>query len=65
MSTPTKGEEHSTELLKIFIQEAEQEITITLELTEEEEANSMDFVDLYAKLEALERIVMVQILHIQ
>jgi hypothetical protein len=31
MSTPAKGEENSTELLKIFSQEAEQEMTATLE----------------------------------
>jgi hypothetical protein len=31
MSTPTEGDEHSTELLKIFSQEAEQEMTAALE----------------------------------
>ena len=65
MSTPAKGEENSAELLKIFSQEYEQEMTIALELTKEEEADSMEFVDLYAELEALERRVMVQSLHIQ
>jgi hypothetical protein len=40
-------------------------MTVALELTKEEEADNMDFVDLYAELEALERRVMVQILHIQ
>jgi hypothetical protein len=65
MSTPVEGEEHSAELLKIFSQEAEQEMTVALELTEEEEADNMDFVDLYAEMEALERRVMVQSLHIQ
>jgi hypothetical protein len=64
---PTEGEEHSVELLKIFCQEAEQEMTAALELAEEEEAesDSMDFAYMYAKMEALERRVMVQILHIQ
>jgi hypothetical protein len=61
MSTPAEGEEHSAEFLKIFSQEAEQEMTVALELTEEEEADIMEFVDLYEELEALERRVMVQI----
>jgi hypothetical protein len=65
MSTPTEGEEHSTELLKIFSQEAEQEMTAALEPAAEEEADNMDFVDLYEELEALERRVMVQSQHIQ
>jgi hypothetical protein len=65
MSTPAEGEEHSEELLKIFSQEVEQEMTAALELAAEEEADNMDFVDLYEELEALERRVMVQILHIQ
>jgi hypothetical protein len=41
------GEEHSTELLKIFNQKAKREITATLELAEEEEADNIDFVELY------------------
>jgi hypothetical protein len=65
MSTPAEGEENSTELIKIFSQEVEQEMTVALELTKEEESNNMDFDDLYAELESLERTVMVQILHIQ
>jgi hypothetical protein len=65
MSTPAEGEEHSTELLKIFSQEAEKEMTVALEPTAEEEADNMDLFDLYEELEALERRVMVQILHIQ
>jgi hypothetical protein len=43
MSTPTEGEEHSEELLKIFSQEVEQEMTAALEPAAEEEADSMDF----------------------
>jgi hypothetical protein len=60
MSTPAEGEEHSEELLKIFSQEAEQEMTAALEPAAEEEADNIDFVDLYAELESLERRVMVQ-----
>jgi hypothetical protein len=61
-------DEHSTEWLKIFSQEAGQEITVVLEAAEEaeeEEADNMDFVDLYEELEALEKRVIVQSLHIQ
>jgi hypothetical protein len=47
------GEEHSTELLKIFSQEAEREITATLEPAAEEEADNIDFVELYEELESL------------
>jgi hypothetical protein len=65
MSTPTEGKEHSFELLKIFIQEAGTEITAALEPTAEEEADNMDFVDLYEELEALEKRVIVKIFHIQ
>jgi hypothetical protein len=65
LSTLVEGEEHLAELLKIFIHEAEQEMTVALELTEEEEEDNMDFVDLYAELESLERRVMAQRLHIQ
>jgi hypothetical protein len=65
MSTPTKGEEHSTKFLKIFSQEAEQDMTAALEPTTEGEADNIDFVELYEELEALERMVMVQSLHIE
>jgi hypothetical protein len=69
MSTPTEGDEHSEEWLKIFSQEAEQGTTAALEAaeeeSEEEEADDIDFVDLYEELEALEKRVIVQILHIQ
>jgi hypothetical protein len=47
MSTPEEGDEHSKEWLKIFIQEAKQEMTVALKPVVEEEADSMDFVDLY------------------
>jgi hypothetical protein len=40
-------------------------MTAALEPAAEEETDNMDFVDLYEELEALERRVMVQILHIQ
>jgi hypothetical protein len=63
--SPTEGEEHSAELLKIFSQEDEQEMTTALELAAEEEADKMDFIDLYEEPKSLERRVMVKILHIQ
>jgi hypothetical protein len=65
MFSQGEEEEHSTELLKIFSQEVETEMTAALESTVEEEADNMDFVDLYQELEALERRVMVQSLHIR
>jgi hypothetical protein len=65
MFSPAEGEEHSIELLEIFSQEVEQEITATLEFAAEEEADNMDFVDLYEELEALERRVIVKSHHIQ
>jgi hypothetical protein len=58
-------EEHSTELLRNFNQDAEQEMTTTLEPAAEEEADGMDFVEMYKELKALERRVMVQSQHIQ
>jgi hypothetical protein len=61
-------DEHSTEWLKIFSQEAGQEITMILEAAEEakeEEEDNMDFLDLYEELESLEKRVIVQSLHIQ
>jgi hypothetical protein len=65
MFSPAEEEEHSTELLKIFSQEDEQEMTAALESAAEEEADNIDFVDLYEELEALERRVIVQSMHIQ
>jgi hypothetical protein len=59
------GEEHSTKLLKIFSQEVEREITAALELAEEEEADNIDFVELYEELEAQERRVNMQSRHLQ
>jgi hypothetical protein len=66
-----QGEEddNSEEWLKIFSQEAEQETTVVLEAAEVEEEkegeDNIEFADLYQELEALERRVMVQSLHIQ
>jgi hypothetical protein len=68
MSTQAEGKEHFEEWLKIFIQQAKTEKTAAWELAkeeEEEEADNIDFVDLCEELEALEKRVMVQILHIQ
>jgi hypothetical protein len=59
------GGEHSTELLKIFSQEAEREITTALEPTTEEEDDNIDFVELYEELESLERRIDIQSRHIQ
>jgi len=42
-------------LLKIFSQEAEQEITVSLEPATEEEAYNIDFVGMHEELEILER----------
>jgi len=40
-------------------------MTVALEPVAEDEENIMDFVELYKKLESLERMVIVQIQHIQ
>jgi hypothetical protein len=54
-------EEHLEEWLKIFIQGAEQEITVECEpTTEEETTDSIDLVDLCEEMEALERRVKMQ-----
>ena len=42
------------ELLKIFSQEAEREITTTSEFEEEEEAENKDFVELCEEFESLQ-----------
>jgi hypothetical protein len=60
-----EAEENSTEFLKIFIQEAEQEMTAELNPAAEEETYNMDFVDLCEEFEALEKRVIVQSRHIQ
>jgi hypothetical protein len=65
MSILAEGEVHSAKFLKIFSQEAEQEMTATLEPTVKGEVENIDFAKLYEELEALERKVMVKILHIQ
>jgi hypothetical protein len=65
MFSQGEEEEHLAELLKIFSQEVETEMTATLESAIEEEEENMDFFDLYEELEALEKRVMVQSLHIQ
>jgi hypothetical protein len=55
-------------MAQIFSQEAETETTAALELAaekEEEEADNMSFVDLCEQIEALERRVIVQRMHIQ
>jgi hypothetical protein len=59
------GEEHSTKLLKNFSPGAKQEMTAALEPAAEEEANNIDFDELYEELEALERRVDMQSRHIQ
>jgi hypothetical protein len=58
-------EDNSEGWLKIFSQEDEQEMTAALETASEEEADSINFVDLCEELEALERRVIVQSMHIQ
>jgi hypothetical protein len=65
MFSPAGEEEHSTEMLKIFSREVEQEMTVALKPAEEEEVDITYFVDMYKELEALERRVMVQSLHIR
>jgi hypothetical protein len=44
-------------LIKNFYQKAKREITVALELAEEEEADSIDFFELYEELESQERRV--------
>jgi hypothetical protein len=51
MFSRVKGEENSIELLKIFSQEAEQEMIAALESAVEGEAANMDFAELYEELE--------------
>jgi hypothetical protein len=41
------GDEHSAEVLKIFIQEVEPEMTAALEPAEEEEVDNINFVELH------------------
>jgi hypothetical protein len=60
-------DEHSLEWLEIFGQRVEQKVTVVLETieAEEEEADNIDFVVLCEEIEALERRVKVQGMHIQ
>jgi hypothetical protein len=46
MFSPAEREEHSKELLTIFSQEDEQEMTAALECTTEEEIDNIDFAEL-------------------
>jgi hypothetical protein len=64
-SSQTKEGEHYEVWLKIFNQEAEQEMTVALKPTTEEEADIMEFVDVYKEIESLERRVNMQSRHIQ
>jgi hypothetical protein len=59
------GEEHLAELLKNFSLGVEQKMTAALEPATEEEADNIDFVELYEELESLERRVNMQSRHIQ
>jgi hypothetical protein len=65
MFSPAGEEEYSTEMLNIFSQEAEQEMTVALKPIAEEEVDVTYFVDMYKELESLERRVMVQRFHIR
>jgi hypothetical protein len=59
-------DEHSEEWLNTFSQEAEKTATLELaEVEEEEEADNISLADLYEQIEALERRVKVQGMHIQ
>ena len=58
-------DEHSAKMLKIFSREDKVEMTAALKPTVEEEAYNMNFIDMCEELEALERRVIVQSLHIQ
>jgi hypothetical protein len=58
-------EDHSIELIKNFISGAEQEMTAALEPAIEEEADSIDFVEMSEELEAMERRVNRQSRNIQ
>jgi hypothetical protein len=60
-----EDDEHSEEWLSIFGQETEKTATWEFAAAEEEEADNICFVDLYEKIEALERRVKVQGVHIQ
>jgi Cu2+-containing amine oxidase len=57
--------EHSEEWLNIFSQETEKTATWEFAEEEEEEADNISLADLYEQIEALERRVKVQSMHIQ
>jgi hypothetical protein len=63
--SPVEGQENSTEFLKTFSQEDEQEMTAAHESAIEKEVDIIKFIDLYEELEVLERRVIVKIQHIQ
>jgi hypothetical protein len=52
-------------LLDVFIQEAEQDMTVALESIAEEEVDSIDLVYLCEEFESLERKVVVKGMHIR
>jgi hypothetical protein len=58
-------DEHSKEWLNIFSQETEKTAALELAEEEEEEADNISLVDLYEQIEAMERRVIVQGMHIQ
>jgi hypothetical protein len=59
-------DEHSEEWLNIFSQETEKTAALELaEVEEEEEVDNISLADLYEQIEALERRVIVQGMHIQ
>ena len=59
------GGEHSVELLKIFSEEAEREITTTSKFAVEEEVENKDFVELCEEFESLESRINMKSSHIQ
>jgi hypothetical protein len=60
-----ENDEHSEEWLNIFSQETERTATWEFAEEEEEEADNISFANLYEQIEALERRVIVQGMHIQ
>jgi hypothetical protein len=60
-----EDDEHSEEWLSIFSQETEKTTTWEYAAEEEEEADNICFADLWEQIEALERRVKVQSVHIQ
>jgi hypothetical protein len=60
-----EGEENSTKFINVFSQEAEQKMTVALGPATKEEENNIEFSSLCEELEALERRVEMQGMHIQ